>query len=161
MGKIKGMPRVIKAWLPDLLGWAAGLLYSVLLFSAAHTQFSVLDEGLYFKGFLFASGRYTPFQLRSFKPDAIHFPDSRMIQVAFGPGLCGIHVLRLYISAFWLVPAVNRWLASMAWYGAEPGYHPHVQLAIAEGWCLFADAHFGFMPGGKPRWRLVLAGFQG
>ena len=67
-----------------------GVWYLIQAWSYAHSQPSVLDEGAYLvKGYLFASGRYQPFQ--EYGPWTNHMPLSFLIpgyiQLWFGPGL--------------------------------------------------------------------------
>jgi hypothetical protein len=70
-----------------LIGAGLYLLHS---WASAHGQASVLDEGLYlYKGYLFASGRYWPFQ--DYGPLTNHMPLSFLIpgwiQLIFEPGI--------------------------------------------------------------------------
>ena len=79
-----------RPWLAEILAGLAGVTYIVQAFIYAHTQFSVLDEGAYLvKGYLFATGQYTPFQ--DYGPWTNHMPLSFLIpgwvQAIFEPGL--------------------------------------------------------------------------
>ena len=72
--------------------WAAiaGVVYLAQLWFHTHTQVSNLDEGNYlYKGYLFATGQYFPFQ--DYGPRTNHMPLSFLIpgyvQKWFGPGL--------------------------------------------------------------------------
>ena len=104
------------------LSFLGGAVFLVQLWLRAHTQTSVLDEGLYlYKGWLFANGTYVPFQ--DYGPWTNHMPLSYLIpgwfQVLFGPGLmtgrllailCGI----LVVFGLWLL--ARRFGGS--WWGA-------------------------------------------
>jgi len=168
----KHIPRNFVARLPDLLTWIAGLTYSFLLFSAAHSQFSVLDEGLYlYKGFLFTSGRYIPFQnygpLSNQMPFAFLIPG--VIQVVFGPGLrvgryFAVLLALLMFLAFWLVcrRLGNRWLtAGLVWAITLNLATTRIySLAISEGMIAFLLMLIMALCLGenRPLWQLILAG---
>ena len=65
-------------WLPELLAGLAGIVYLVQSVSLAFTQWSVIDEGNYiYKGWLFATGQYVPFQ--DYGPWTNHMPLSFLI----------------------------------------------------------------------------------
>ncbi|MBL7162779.1 MAG: glycosyltransferase family 39 protein [Anaerolineales bacterium] len=77
-------------WLAEGLAFLGGVVYAIQSWIYAHTQSSVLDEGAYLlKGYLFATGKYFPFQ--DYGPWSNHMPFSFLIpgyiQVLFGPGL--------------------------------------------------------------------------
>ena len=171
--KIGGnIPRLLKDRMPDLLALIAGLTYSFLLFSATHTQYSVLDEGLYlYKGFLFTNGRYIPFQnygpLSNQMPFAFLIPG--LIQVIFGPGLragryFAVLLAILMYLAFWLVcrRLSNRWLAAgLAWALTLNLATTRIySLAISEGTIAFLLMLIMVFCLGenRPLWQLVLAG---
>jgi hypothetical protein len=111
-------------WLAEILALAGGILYVIQSWTYAHTQDSVLDEGLYLlKGYLFASGRYQPFQ--EFGPWTNHMPLSFLIpgyfQVWFGEGirtgrLLSICLGILFLIAFWILAKRfgGSWLAAGA-----------------------------------------------
>ena len=80
----------VRRFLAPGIGFLAGVSYWILSLGHAHGQISVLDEGLYlYKGYLFASGVFTPFQ--DYGPLTNHMPLSFLIpgwiQVIFGPGI--------------------------------------------------------------------------
>jgi len=77
-------------WLAEGLAILGGLVYTIQSWVYAHTQSSILDEGAYLlKGYLFATGKYTPFQ--DYGPWSNHMPFSFLIpgyvQVLFSPGI--------------------------------------------------------------------------
>ena len=73
-----------------LLALAGVVLYSTLSVGYAFTQISTIDEGLYqYKGYLFATGIYQPFQ--EYGPRTLYGPSAYLIpgyvQLVFGPSL--------------------------------------------------------------------------
>jgi hypothetical protein len=77
-------------WTPAVISFGGFLAYILQVFCYAHSQDSVLDEGLYLlKGYLFASGKYSPYQ--AYGPWTNKMPLSFLIpgyvQKVFGPGL--------------------------------------------------------------------------
>lgn len=79
-----------KPLLADIFALIGLGLYAVLSWQFSHSQYSVLDEGLYlYKGLLLASGQYTPFQDNGLwmnqMPLSYLIPG--WIQLLFGPGL--------------------------------------------------------------------------
>ena len=85
LGRIWAAP-----WLAEGVAFLGGAVYGIQSWIYAHTQSSVLDEGAYLlKGYLFATGKYFPFQ--DYGPWSNHMPFSFLIpgyiQVLFGPGL--------------------------------------------------------------------------
>lgn len=86
--KIKSLAK--KTWLPHLFSGAGAAAYIIQILLFAHTQDSILDEGLYLlKGYWFAAGKYVPFQ--PYGPWTNKMPLSFLIpgvvQRVFGPGL--------------------------------------------------------------------------
>src|SRR5512143_3889983 len=78
------------AWLAGLLALVGMLTYAGLALWFAHTSASNLDEGSYlYKGYLFASGQYHPFEL--YGPQTNKAPLAFLIpgyaESIFGPGL--------------------------------------------------------------------------
>jgi hypothetical protein len=108
--------------LPDGLSLAGVLVYAVELWNLAQRQLSVLDEGLYlYKGWLFVTGRYLPFQAdgpwTNQMPLAFLIPG--WVELAFGPGLRTGRVLTvvlgvLMLAGLWLTARRlgNRWIAA-------------------------------------------------
>ena len=87
-----------------------GILYFVQAWDFAHNLLSIMDEGLYlYKGFLFASGRYHPYQ--DYGPWTNHMPLSFIIpgyvQVWFG---LGIRTGRYYALILGLLALVGVWI---------------------------------------------------
>jgi len=79
-----------KTWLPHLISGAGAVAYIIQILLFAHTQDSILDEGLYLlKGYWFAAGKYVPFQ--PYGPWTNKMPLSFLIpgvvQKVFGPGM--------------------------------------------------------------------------
>ena len=96
----------ISARLIHLLSLLAALRYLAQAWRYAHTQASVLDEGLYlYKGWLFASGQFRPFQ--DYGVWTNHMPLSFLIpgyvQVWFGPGLRTGRMFALALAALTLL----------------------------------------------------------
>jgi hypothetical protein len=117
------MKRLASArWSAEILAVSGGVLYTVLLFVYAHTRQSVLDEGAYlYKGYLFATGQYTPYQ--PYGPWTNHTPLAFLIpgyvQVLFGPGLrtgryFAIFIAVLMLPGLWILARRmgNRWWAA-------------------------------------------------
>ncbi len=99
-------------WLAEGLAIAGGLVYTIQSWIYAHTQSSILDEGAYLlKGFLFATGKYTPFQ--DYGPWSNHMPFSFLIpgyvQVIFGPG---IRTGRYFAIALGVLTVLGLWFLS-------------------------------------------------
>ena len=97
-------------------------VYLIQAWSYAHSQASVMDEGLYlYKGFLFTEGVYPPFQ--DFGPLTNHMPLSFLVpgafQQTFGPGLrtgrfAALALGMLMLLGLWLAgkPLGGRWVAA-------------------------------------------------
>lgn len=111
-------------WLAEGIAFVGGVVYAIQSWIYAHTQSSILDEGAYLlKGYLFATGKYTPFQ--DYGPWSNHMPFSFLIpgyiQVLFGPGLrtgryFAIILGILTLLGIWLLARRlgNRWWAVAA-----------------------------------------------
>ncbi len=121
----RGLQRVrIPPLLAEILTIIGGLVFFAHLWGHAHGQQSVIDEGLYlYKGYLFASGRYIPFE--DLGPWTNHMPLSFFIpgwvQQIFGLGIrtgryyaIGLGILRML--GLWVVSRRlgGRWLAAGA-----------------------------------------------
>jgi hypothetical protein len=159
-------------WLPEALAIAGGIVTLAQLIYFTHTQYSVMDEGQYlYKGFLFASGRYTPFQdygpLTNQMPFAFFLPG--LIQMLFGPGLragryFAVLLALLMVVALWLTGRrlSNRWLAAgLVWLVAlNPATARMYSLAISEGTiaCLVMLVLALTLGGKRPLWQLLLGG---
>lgn len=106
-----------------------GAVYLLQSWLYAHTQASILDEGAYLVGgFLFASGRYRPFQ--DYGPWTNQMPLSFLIpgyiQLLFGPGLRAGRYFALLLGALMLL---GLWLAARRLAG--PGWAAGAVLAVA------------------------------
>jgi hypothetical protein len=96
----------------DLLSIGGILIFGIQLGINAHFQVPVMDEGLYlYKGLLFVSGRYHPFQdygpLTNQMPFAFLIPG--IVQFLFGPGL---RVGRYFAILLGLLMITGLWLTS-------------------------------------------------
>jgi hypothetical protein len=96
----------------NLLSIVGILTFVILLIVYAYHQVPVIDEGLYlYKGLLFVSGRYQPFQdygpLTYQMPLAFLIPGA--VQFLFGPGLSVGRYFAVFLS---LVMIVGLWLTS-------------------------------------------------
>jgi len=129
----------------DLLAAIGILVFAYQLGINAHFQVSVLDEGLYlYKGLLFVSGRYQPFQdyglITHQMPLAYFIPGG--IQFLFGPGLSvgryfAVLLSLLMILGLWLTSKrlTTPWLAAVAvWvFALIPAAAKVYSMALTEG----------------------------
>lgn len=125
-------PKQILQWIisapimPVVLGVAGMGVYLVLSWGHAHGQVSVIDEGLYlFKGYLFTTGEYTPFQ--DYGPLTNHMPLSFLIpgyiQRLFGAGIRTGRMLAIVLGmgmlpGIWLLTnrlAGGWWATAAIW----------------------------------------------
>ncbi len=153
-----------------LLGGLAYLLQSLL---HAHREETNFDEGLYlFKGFLFATGVYEPFQpygvLTNKPPLAFLVPG--YAQVLFGPGLRTGRYLSVFFGVLALVGLWilarrlgNRWLAAGAvWaFAVSPVIIGIYSLAITQVLvnCMLTWVLALAVGEKRPFWQLALSGF--
>lgn len=112
LDQIKTKPQIA-----HLLSVIGTIIYLVQSWIYAHTLASVLDEGLYlFKGLLFATGRYTPFQ--DYGPWTNHMPLSFLIpgyiQDWFGPGL---RTGRYFYILLGFLMLLGIWILARRWGG--------------------------------------------
>jgi 4-amino-4-deoxy-L-arabinose transferase-like glycosyltransferase len=160
------------SWLAALLAVLGVLLYLCQAVRFAHTTASSLDEGAYlYKGYLFASGQYHPFEL--YGPQTNKAPLAFLIpgfsERIFGPGLrTGRYLAVLFgglaLALTWLASlrmAGKWWAAAAVWVLAlNPAlikiYSEGVTqseiaflLALTLVLCLGAD---------RPPWQLALSG---
>lgn len=156
----------------DLLSGVGLLVYCLELWDFTHRQFSVLDEGLYlYKGWLFASGEYTPFQ--NYGPWTNQMPLAFLIpgwmERIFGPGLATGRTLAfvlglLTLLALWLTARRlgNRWVAAgvVAAVALNPAAARMVSMAASQGLiaCLLAWMMFFALGEDRKNWQLTLAG---
>ncbi len=98
--------------LASVIACAGALVYAYYAWSFAHSQMTILDEGAYlYKGFLFASGKYFPFQ--EYGPWGNHMPLSFLIpghiQKWFGVGL---HTGRYFSIVLGLMLLLGSWVVA-------------------------------------------------
>ena len=153
----------------DILSAGGILVFVIQLGFNAHFQIPVLDEGLYlYKGLLFVSGRYQPFQdygpLTNQMPFAFLIPG--IVQFLFGPGLRAGRYFAVLLGFFmilglWLTSRrlTNSWLAAGAvWVMAFiPAGTKIYSMAISEGLvaCLLVWVLALTLGEKRPLWQLV------
>jgi hypothetical protein len=101
LGQIKSQP-----WLAEICAGIVSFIYLAQLWFHIHTQVSNLDEGNYlYKGYLFATGQYWPFQ--DYGPRTNHMPLSFLIpgfiQKWFGPGLRSGRYLAWFLGLLFII----------------------------------------------------------
>ena len=171
----------VRGWLTkhtliaDVLSSIGLLAYCLELWTFTHNQFSVLDEGLYlYKGWLFATGEYTPFQ--DYGPWTNQMPLAFLIpgwvERIFGPGLATGRTFAfvlgiLTLVALWLTTrrplwGSNHWIAAgvVAALALNPAAARMVSMAASQGLvaCLLAWMMFFALGEGRKNWQLALAG---
>lgn len=104
-------------WLPVLLAVLGVIVYILQAIDVARTKTSFLDEGLYvYKGWLFATGQYAPFQ--EYGPWTNHavlsFLIPGYIQKWFGPGL---DVARYFMIFLGMLTLLGLWVFANRWGG--------------------------------------------
>jgi hypothetical protein len=106
-----------KPQITHLLSFIGGLVYFIQAWNYAHSLSSVLDEGLYlFKGLLFATGQYAPFQ--DYGPWTNHMPLSFLI-----PGYVqdwigsGIRTGRYFYILLGILMLIGIWILARRWGG--------------------------------------------
>ncbi|MEZ0395235.1 MAG: glycosyltransferase family 39 protein [Anaerolineales bacterium] len=153
-----------------LLALGGAAVYLVQTVSYALTQKSMLDEGFYlYKGLLFASGVYRPFQ--DYGPWTHKAPLAYLIpgyiQAWFGPGLLTGRVFAVLVSllvllAVWLTArrlGGARWAAAAVWAMAlNPALLKYYAIASVEGLvaCLLVWALYLTVGGRRPAWQAIL-----
>jgi hypothetical protein len=159
-------------WLAPAAAAAGFALYLALSWHHARTQASVLDEGLYlYKGWLFAAGRYTPFQ--DFGPWTNHMPLSFLvpgwIQVLFGPGLRTGRILALAtgllsLTGIWALArrfGGSWWGAAAVWAVAlNPAVTKIFSIQASQGLaaCILIGAFVLTLGEGRRNWELAAGG---
>jgi hypothetical protein len=164
-------PRTGQGWLAYGAALLGALAYALHGWTQMHAQASVLDEGLYlYKGLLFVSGRYWPFQdmgpLTNHMPLAFYLPG--WAQLLMGPGLRSGRLFALAVSLLMLMGVwlVSRrlggrwWAAGAVWFVAlNPMLVKIYSQALSEGltaallaWVLV----FGLGPR-RPLWQLLIS----
>lgn len=119
-------------WLAEVTAFLLGVAYTTQSLIFAHTTYSVLDEGAYvYKGFLFMSGRYVPYQ--DYGPWTNHMPLSFLIpgviQTTFTPGL---RSARYFMVLLGLIMLIGVWILAKRFGG--------------RWWALFAVAAIALNP---------------
>ena len=162
-----------KPWLPLLLVGAAVIVYLVQAFHFAHTTISSVDEGAYlYKGWLFATGQYQPFQ--PYGPWTNKAPLAFLIpgyaQLIFGAGLRTGRYLAVAFGALTVIATwwtarrlAGPWLAvAAAWTMAlQPAVIKIYSEGLSQATTIFFLALILLLSVGKDRpvWQLILAGF--
>ncbi|MBW8011848.1 MAG: hypothetical protein FVQ83_11520 [Chloroflexi bacterium] len=157
----------------EIIAILGGLLYFVQLIFHAFTQSSVLDEGLYqYKGYLFATGKYVPYQ--EYGPWTNHMPLSFLsygyIQRFLEPGIrtgryFAIFLAVLGIIAIWIL--VRRlggnWAGAAAvWIMAmNPAMIKMYSLGVSQVLVFGMLAWILVLTIGEnlPRWQIILGVF--
>lgn len=106
--------------LADVLAFLAFALFAAQMWGFTHTQYSVLDEGLYlYKGILLASGQYTPFQDNGvwMNQMPLSYLIPGWIQLLFGPGLV---TGRMFAFSLSLLAVIGLYLTARRLGGAWP-----------------------------------------
>jgi hypothetical protein len=141
-----------------------------MVYRYAHTRQSILDEGAYlYKGYLFATGQYFPYQ--TYGPWTNHTPLAFLIpgwiQVLFGPGLrtgryFAIFAAVLMLLGLWILARRlgNRWWAAgTVWVLAiNPFLMKTYSLAITQGLiaCLLIWTLVFVIGEKKPLWQIIV-----
>jgi hypothetical protein len=163
------------AALPNLaivVALAGGVVFLLNCLKYARFQASMLDEGTYLvKGFLFATGRYSPFQPAG--PWTNQMPLSFLIpgfvQRFLGPGLAtgryfSIFLGLLMLLGLWLVArrlGGPWWAAGSVWIIAiSPAFARTYSLAVSQSLaaCMIVWVLVLVLSEKVPLWRLILAG---
>jgi len=158
--------------LADLLAVMGMLVYISQLWTFAHHQLSVLDEGLYlYKGWLFSTGQYTPFQAygawTNQMPLAFFIPG--WVELLFGPGLRTGRTLAvalgvLMLPGLWLTARRlgGRWIAAgvVAALALNPAAERMYALAASQGLvaCLLAWTMWFSLGTDRKNWQLLTGG---
>lgn len=161
---------LLDARLADVLSGLGGAIYAVQSWIYARTQASILDEGAYLvSGYLFASGRYRPFQ--DYGPWNNQMPLSFLIpgyfQALFGPGLRTGRYLAVLLGILMLV---GLWLAARRlggrWWAAGAVFAVVLNPAAVKMYsvlasqvlvaCMLAWVLALTLGENRPRWQLVL-----
>ncbi len=161
------------AWLAGLLAAAGVLFYLWQAGGYARTTASSLDEGAYlYKGWLFASGQYHPFELNG--PQTNKAPLAFLIpgyaEVIFGPGLRTGRTLAVLFGALAVVVTgwtarrlAGDWLAAGAvWaFALSPVLIKTYSEAVSQSEVAFTLALALALSLGedRPAWQLALGGF--
>lgn len=165
--------RAIPTKIAEIISFLGGILFLAQSWIYAHQQASVLDEGLYlYKGFLFASGQYRPFQ--DYGPWTNHMPLSFLIpgfvQVIFGPGL---RTGRSFAVALGVMTMLGLWIITRrlggSWWGAAAVWSLALNPALIKIFSVMASQGLVacmvvwvlvFVVGkNRPRWQIIIGTF--
>lgn len=157
-------------WLAALAALLGGLYFLQQAVLQAHAQASVLDEGAYlYKGYLFASGQYKPYQ--PYGPWTNHMPLSFLIpgylQLWLGLGLrtaryAAIVLAFIGLLTYWLTArrlAGPWWAAGLVWAVAyNPALVKLYSISASQGlaFCLLGIALALTLGAERPTWQVVL-----
>jgi len=104
-------------WLPAFLSLAGFAVYILQALDIARTKTSFLDEGLYvYKGWLFATGQYVPFQDYGLWTNhaVLSFLIPGYVQKWFGPGLDVARYFMIFLASLTLL---GLWIFAKRWGG--------------------------------------------
>jgi hypothetical protein len=156
--------------LAEVIAFMGGLLFLIQSWGYAHTQTSIMDEGDYlYKGFLFVSGKYWPYQ--DYGPWTNHMPLSFWIfgtvQKWFGFGVrtgryfaVGLGVLMML--GLWIITrrVGGRWWAVLALWAVtlNPMLVKIYSIGISQGLiaCLLMWMMVLALGEGRSQWQLIL-----
>ncbi|MDH5506078.1 MAG: hypothetical protein OEZ02_02525 [Anaerolineae bacterium] len=133
----------------EILALLGGLLYLWQARFYAHAQLSLVDEGAYlYKGYLFVTGQYRPFQ--DYGPWTNHMPLSFIIpgaiQAWFGPGLrparyFSVALALLALLGLWIIArrfAGRWWALAVVWAMVlNPTYARAYSTGVSQGLVIF------------------------
>jgi hypothetical protein len=156
----------------EIAALAGVLVYIIAAFRDAHDKLSFLDEGLYlFKGLLFATRQFTPFQ--DFGVWTNHMPFAFLIpgqiQEWFGAGLRTGRYFSIFLSILMLIGlwltvkslSGKWWAAGTIWaYALNPAAVKLYTIAISQAIiaCMFVWMLFFCLGKEKRIWQLIIAG---
>ncbi|HUF39905.1 MAG TPA: hypothetical protein VMN57_15375 [Anaerolineales bacterium] len=160
------------AWLPHAAAAAGFAVYLALAWHHSRTQASVIDEGMYlYKGWLFATGRYIPYQ--DFGPWTNHMPLSFLlpgwVQLLLGPGLRTGRLLALFtgalsVTGLWTLArrfGSAWWAAAAVWVVAlNPALIKIYSIQASQGLaaCILIWALVFTLGTGRRNWEVALGG---
>jgi hypothetical protein len=157
-------------WLPAFLAIAGFITYILQAINIARTKTSFLDEGLYvYKGWLFATGQYVPFQEYGLWTNhaVLSFLIPGYIQKWFGPGLDVARYFMIFLAVLTLLGlwvfakrwGGNWWAAGVIWVMAlNPAEIKVYTLALSEGLIAVMLAWVLALTVGvkRPLWQIML-----
>jgi hypothetical protein len=162
-----------RPWVAEISALAGGVVYLVLALIDAESLRSFLDEGLYlYKGWLFVSGQYVPYQDYGLWTNQMPFSYliAGTVQYLFGPSLrvgryFAIFLSLLTLLGLWLLARrfSNRWLAmAIVWAVAlDPAVIKIYTMAISQGLiaCLLTWTLVLALGENRPTWQIGLGSF--